>query len=188
MTSDLAGTLPFSPYQISARAVGPVDSQSGNKAVSDAVPRFEEALRGATAAENVEGVQVAQLADPNVDNVTAPGVVTDATAVEGTPPVEATVESAQADARTRAAEGLGLAEPSGTETSGTSILSGLEQLRSVFDQQYSGVGQNLEGTRMDVTDMMALQAEVIKYSVLVDVSSKLAGKSTQAMDSLMKGQ
>jgi type III secretion system YscI/HrpB-like protein len=36
--------------------------------------------------------------------------------------------------------------------------------------------------------MMQLQADMVQYSVLVDVSSKLAGKVTTSIDSLMKGQ
>jgi type III secretion system YscI/HrpB-like protein len=64
----------------------------------------------------------------------------------------------------------------------------LEQLRSVFDSQYDSVGSKLQGTTLDVTAMMQLQADLVEYSVLVDVSSKLAGKVTTAVDSLMKGQ
>lgn len=190
MTVNLSATLPFAPYQTNtSNVIGP-DPSGAN--VSTAVPRFEESLRQATESFRPDSVQYAQLATtPAPGAVVTTDAVPQSTATQGVPPVNETGESAVADARTRAAEGLSLERPNattGVENSGTSILNGLEQLRSVFDKQYSSVGGQIEGTRMDVGEMMALQAEVVKYSVLVDVSSKLAGKSTQAMDSLMKGQ
>ncbi|MGR3483849.1 MAG: type III secretion system inner rod subunit SctI [Paracoccaceae bacterium] len=94
-----------------------------------------------------------------------------------------------ADARDRVARTLELdAGPAASGPAGQGILDGLSRLRGTFDGQLAEMSSRVEGARMDVTDMMALQAEVVKYTVLVDVSSKLAGKSTQAMDSLMKGQ
>lgn len=90
--------------------------------------------------------------------------------------------------RQRALDGLALDGEAAPAPTGRAILSGLEQLRTVFDAQIDSVASRSEGAQMDVSDMMALQAEVVKYTVLVDVSSKLAGKTTQAMDSLMKGQ
>ena len=148
---------------------------------------FEDALRLANGSVQ-PGVQVAQ-ADPVV---TVPGTTaTDAVSplVSGTavPPVAETSPTAEADARLRAAEGLGLA--SGDDVGpGNSILNGLEQLRAVFDGQYGAVNERLTGTSFDVHAMIALQADIVEYSVLVDVSSKLAGKVTTAIDSLMKGQ
>lgn len=125
------------------------------------------------------GTRVAQV------NGTAPLTATDASGPVSAPP------QAQGADGVRAAQGLDLAPSDAVRTdpnSGEAILSGLERLREVFDNRFSGLGERIEGARMDVNDMMALQAEVVQYSVLVDVSSKLAGKSTQAMDSLMKGQ
>ena len=40
----------------------------------------------------------------------------------------------------------------------------------------------------DYNRMMELQAQLVEFSLVVDVTSKLAGKSTQALDSLLKGQ
>lgn len=151
------------------------------------VRNFEDSLRLANDTTLPE-VQLAQ-ADPVT---TVPGAtVTDATnplvAPEGAPPVTDVMESAEIDARLRAAEGLGLASDEDVGP-GNSILNGLEQLRSVFDNQYGGVNSHLQGTRLDANAMMALQADIVEYSVLIDVSSKLAGKVTMAIDSLMKGQ
>jgi type III secretion system YscI/HrpB-like protein len=39
-----------------------------------------------------------------------------------------------------------------------------------------------------VNTLLAVQMEVVNFSMLVDVTSKLTGKSTQAFDTLLKGQ
>ena len=147
--------------------INPTDQQNRGTDLAQSLTKFDDAMRNATAPGQTEGsYQVAQVTTAN-----------DAT------PVGAVEEPTVAD---RAVAGLNL-DPR-TETTGQSILSGLERLRGVFDTQYSALNGNVTGVQMDVGQMMALQAEVVKYSVLVDVTSKLAGKSTQAMDSLMKGQ
>jgi type III secretion system YscI/HrpB-like protein len=151
------------------------------------VQNFEDSLRAASGPE-MPVLQLAQ-ADPTttVPGATATDLTTPLLSAPGTPPVGEVVPSVEADARLRAAEGLGLGE-SETVGPGNSILNGLEQLRTVFDSQYNSVGSKLQGTTLDVTAMMSLQADIVQYSVLVDVSSKLAGKVTTAVDSLMKGQ
>ncbi len=180
MTTSIPSGLPLSPQGLSQPQNADLPSVGfSNFDRSASVPRFEEAMRNAGALHQVQHVQqpvqVAQLAPTG-----------GATATDAVTPVG---ETTAADARARAAEGLDLNRPNATpDNSGTSILNGLEQLRSVFDKQHTSVASRIEGTTMDVSSMMALQADVVKYTVLVDVSSKLAGKSTQAMDSLMKGQ
>lgn len=151
------------------------------------VRNFEEALRAANGPAPVE-LQLAQ-ADPTtaVPGATATDMVAPVLTAPGTPPVAGVTPGMETDAGIRAAEGLGLA--SGEDVGpGNSILNGLEQLRSVFDSQYDSVGSKLQGTTLDATAMMQLQADLVEYSVLIDVSSKLAGKVTTAIDSLMKGQ
>jgi type III secretion system YscI/HrpB-like protein len=148
------------------------------------VQNFEDQLRAAQVGA-VPEIQLAQ-ADPStaVPGATATDVVPP---LLSAPPVAETAPGAEVDSRLRAAEGLGLeAEP--PVGPGNSILNGLEQLRATFDSQYNSVGSKLEGTTLDVTAMMQLQADMVQYSVLVDVSSKLAGKVTTSIDSLMKGQ
>lgn len=151
------------------------------------VRNFEDALRAAQGPAEVE-LQLVQ-ADPTTatPGATATDAVTPLVTAPGTPPVAAVAPGAETDLRLRAAEGLGLASDENVGP-GNSILNGLEQLRSVFDSQYDSVGGRLQGTTLDAGAMMALQADIVEYSVLVDVSSKLAGKVTMAVDSLMKGQ
>lgn len=151
------------------------------------VRNFEESLRLANGPAQPE-LRLAQAdATTAVPGTTATDAINPLVAPDGTPPVASVTETAEMDARLRAAEGLGLA--SGDDVGpGNSILNGLEQLRSVFDSQYGTVNSHLQGTTLDANAMMALQADLVEYSVLVDVSSKLAGKVTTAIDSLMKGQ
>ena len=148
------------------------------------VQNFEDALRAAQSPAAPE-LRLAQV--ETTPGATATDLVPPLLSAPGTPPVAGVDATDATDARLRAAEGLGLAgsEPVGP---GNSILNGLEQLRSTFDGQYGSIGSKLQGTTLDTAAMMALQADIVEYSVLVDVSSKLAGKVTTAIDSLMKGQ
>lgn len=140
------------------------------------VGRFEAALDGASVVQSVQYAQVQQV-----------GSMTDAvplTKVNSNP--SATSPTNSADAANRAVRGLDLGDE--TDGPGESILQGLGRLRSVFDTQTKNVAAVNEGNVMDAVTMMNLQTEIVRYTVLIDVSSKLAGKSTQALDALMKGQ
>ncbi|MEL6681605.1 MAG: type III secretion system inner rod subunit SctI [Pseudomonadota bacterium] len=78
-------------------------------------------------------------------------------------------------------------------TTGQGIIDGLSRLRGVFDAQEQAITgispADVAGTRLtNSSELINLQLEVVKYSMLMDVTSKLAGKSTQTFDTLMKGQ
>lgn len=78
-------------------------------------------------------------------------------------------------------------------TTGQGIIDGLSRLRGVFDAQENAITgiapADTAGTRLtNTSELINLQLEVVKYSMLMDVTSKLAGKSTQTFDTLMKGQ
>jgi hypothetical protein len=170
---------------------------TGHGAGAPSIRMFQDAYAGATQAiapqdaagltgslSGIEPIRVAQ-----VDT----GTLTDApNPLIPLPPIAAS-ETAAADTGTgtpgdRAAAALGL-DSSRAETPGDAILSGLEQLRGVFDRSLGNVGAIADSDAvMNIGQMVELQAQVTQFSLLVDVSSKLAGKSTQAMDSLMKGQ
>lgn len=70
---------------------------------------------------------------------------------------------------------------------GDSILGGLERLRGVFDAQAARV-ESVAGVQGSTGALIAAQFEVVQYTLLVDVTSKLTGKATQSFDTLMKGQ
>lgn len=143
----------------------------------DSVGKFDEAMRHA------EGVQYAQVTTPGttVTDVSPNAPVAEVGRINGTDSV---------NANERALEGLELGQTAPVKDGpGQTILNGLERIRGAFDSQITNMStQVTEGQVMDVTTMMNIQREVVQYSVLVDVSSKLAGKSTQALDTLMKGQ
>lgn len=104
---------------------------------------------------------------------------------------DASTPADAANAANRAVQGLELdpdddAEAAGT---GTTILEGLGQLRGIFDRELGGIAEGVTKVNpYDSIGMMNLQAQLVEFSLVVDVTSKLAGKSTQALDSLMKGQ
>lgn len=98
---------------------------------------------------------------------------------------------ADLDAQERARRGLGL-EGAQNETiksePGDMILDGLQKLRGVFDARESRVAELMNRSTVDAGTLMAVQMEMTNFTLLVDISSKLTGKSTQALDTLMKGQ
>lgn len=71
---------------------------------------------------------------------------------------------------------------------GDAILNGLQRLRGAFDGGLARLDQVISAPSVDVQTLLAVQMEMVNYSLLVDTTSKLTGKSTQSFDSLMKGQ
>lgn len=109
------------------------------------------------------------------------------------PAAVSTAGPAQADldAQARARQGLGLDGVEGqvpVAEPGDMILNGLQKLRGVFDAREARVSQLMNSSSIDAKMLMAVQMEVTNFTLLVDISSKLTGKTTQALDTLMKGQ
>ena len=107
--------------------------------------------------------------------------------------VGSVTETAQADldAQQRARRGLGLegAESEAVKSEpGDMILDGLQKLRGVFDARETRAAELMNRSTLDAGTLMAVQMEVANFTLLVDISSKLTGKSAQALDTLMKGQ
>lgn len=98
-------------------------------------------------------------------------------------------DAASAADRQRALDTLQLGADTGARTTGDSILGGLERLRGVFDAQESRIREvaSVQGTGATEALIVA-QFEIVQYSMLIDVTSKLTGKATQSFDQLMKGQ
>ncbi len=106
---------------------------------------------------------------------------------------EAPPEAAEADmdAESRARRGLdleGAAPARESQTTGDMILEGLEQMRGVFDVREARVTDLMSRSSVDANTLLAVQMEMTNFTLLVDITSKLTGKSTQAFDTLMKGQ
>lgn len=98
------------------------------------------------------------------------------------------VQRAGEQARAREALELGVARPVEKVETGDAILGGMQKMRGLFDARYSDISAvtraNLTGTEM----MIGMQKELVHYSLLIDLASKLTGKLTQTVDQLMKGQ
>jgi hypothetical protein len=71
---------------------------------------------------------------------------------------------------------------------GDSILHGLQSLSGVFAAQEARINSLGSRPASDINTLFSIQLEVAKFSALVDVTSKLTGKSTQVLDTLLKGQ
>jgi type III secretion system YscI/HrpB-like protein len=98
------------------------------------------------------------------------------------------VANAAAEERARRVLQLDTPPSADSKQAGDTILEGLQKLRGVFDAQQARINAVMSEPNVDFQTLMALQMEVVKFSLLVDVTSKLTGKSTQAFDTLMKGQ
>ena len=74
------------------------------------------------------------------------------------------------------------------ESAGDAILGGLLSVRGMFDDQIERAAMfERDGSVTNPQDLYLAQVEVAKLSVLIDVTSKLAGKFTQSTDTLLKG-
>jgi hypothetical protein len=74
---------------------------------------------------------------------------------------------------------------------GDAILHGLEKMRGFFSTQEARLNNFLSGSQgplLDTNRLMAFQMEIMNFSLVVTVASKLTGNSTQALESLLKGQ
>jgi len=141
------------------------DATQSAEAVSQRAAAFNDALQRHAAAGPVE---------PN-----APAA-----------PVQGPATADAADARDRARRALDLDAGKGSTSpaGGDLILDGLQKLRGAFDARQGKVAKLADGAPIDTNTLLAMQVEVVNYTLLVDVTSKLTGKSTQAFDTLMKGQ
>ncbi|RVU11955.1 type III secretion system inner rod subunit SctI [Methylobacterium oryzihabitans] len=111
----------------------------------------------------------------------------------GTPAGDAAVTGPATDARRSAAfedavgRGLDLEGPA-RPSEGDAILGGLQRLRGTFEARHDRIGALMRGSAVDTETLLSMQMEIAQYTLLVDVSSKLTGKTTQSLDTLMKGQ
>lgn len=115
----------------------------------------------------------------------------------GVPAVQPVAASAQvgpanlensAQARDRVRRSLELDGATTRPSQGDAILGGLQKMRGTFDARHARIGEIMSGKTVDANALLAMQMEVAQYTLLVDVSSKLTGKTTQSLDTLMKGQ
>src|SRR5262245_40084907 len=98
---------------------------------------------------------------------------------------------ASADAQERARRALNLNPAQAAHkhpAHGDAILQGLQTIRGTFAAQEARINNLVAHSAADTNALMAAQWEVTKLTVLVDMTSKLAGKFTQLPETLLKGQ
>lgn len=90
--------------------------------------------------------------------------------------------------RVRRSLGLEGVKDAPVPTQGDTILGGIQKLRSVFDARHAHITDIMSSGAATTQGLMAMQMELAQYTVMVDVSSKLTGKASSSLDTLMKGQ
>ena len=136
-------------------------------------------FRDALARREAEGAAPVQAA-------AAPQGVADPARVAEAGRVEAKDGGGAAD-RERVRRSLGL-DGVAAPTQGDTILGGIQKLRNVFDARHAHINDIMSSGVATTQGLMAMQMELAQYTVMVDVSSKLTGKASSSLDTLMKGQ
>ena len=149
-----------------------------------------ESLRGAGGAQRVAFDDA--MSRNGVDPVSSTRATEPAAAAAPSTPPGASDPSAvgfenNATARDRVRRSLEL-DGTRSVSEGDTILKGLQKLRGTFDDRHARIGEIMNSKTVDTNALLAMQMEVAQYTLLVDVSSKLTGKTTQSLDTLMKGQ
>ncbi len=73
-------------------------------------------------------------------------------------------------------------------TEGDAILSGLKKLQGVFSERQRQLNETIEAPSLSAKSMMRIQMDMVQYTLMIDVASKVSGKLTQSVDALVKGQ
>ncbi len=73
-------------------------------------------------------------------------------------------------------------------TEGDAILSGLKKLQGEFNGKQEALVRDMAVTGTSSASLLKLQMDMVQYTLMIDVASKITGKMTQAIDSLTKGQ
>ncbi len=71
---------------------------------------------------------------------------------------------------------------------GDTILSGLKKLQGEFSDRQSALVRDLDAPSTSTNALLKLQMDMVQYTLMIDLASKITGKMTQAVDSLTKGQ
>ena len=150
-----------------------------------ALARFQQALENASAS-SAAGSGANAPVELRTAQVDAPGSIGRAIDVQPSGGVQSSKESSQNVLKSLEIEST--RKPADVSSTGDLILGGLKKLRGMFDAQHTNMNVMLNKPAADSTLLLAMQVEVVKYSLLIDVASKLTGKSTQSFDTLMKGQ
>lgn len=80
-------------------------------------------------------------------------------------------------------------------TLGDRVLAGIDQMRTIHHERVGEIRSSLEGARLEdgtvrleVQDLMRLQMDLMRVVFQEDLLSKIVGRTTQNVDSLLRGQ
>jgi type III secretion system YscI/HrpB-like protein len=104
--------------------------------------------------------------------------------------VDATGSIGGTDQRRETIKALELAPDSAPRAvnPGDTILSGLKKLQGEFSDRQSLLIRDIDAPSTSTSALLKLQMDMVQYTLMIDVASKITGKMTQAVDSLTKGQ
>jgi hypothetical protein len=131
-------------------------------------------------AQAFEAAMARQNADPSsqVDEASGGQVVDAVSASEqadlGKQPPSDAENAAQAGAATGGAPG-------------DKILGGVLGIKASIDARLDHIASVSDGSSVTTEKLFALQKEIAEFGLLLDVGSKIVGKSTQTVDTLLKG-
>lgn len=172
------------PWPVGPDRVGPVKGLGSEPSIE----RFHDALRLAQAPVAAGGPEGVGATEPSP--VVEPGAEPVAGPAKGLTYGRIDAATGLPDGRVTEREEPGSVPGHriGPDTRGDTILNGLSQLRSAFDSHADRLTALSSSDATSTEQLIAVQVELAKFSLLIDVTSKLAGKSAQAFDTLMKGQ
>jgi len=96
--------------------------------------------------------------------------------------------AAGADERARQTLGLGENGEQGSTLGGDAVLDGLARLRGAVNSETSKLMSVGNAGALSSEGMLGVQEAYDKFSLLADVSTRVLGKTTQTLDTLLKGQ
>lgn len=109
----------------------------------------------------------------------------DPNTVQSTDPVD----GVERVAPTEAVQPSAPAEVGAPANPGDNLLDSLDRMRSSHAQQMREVNQRLEaGDELSVSDLLKAQMDISQLGFEQDMAAKAAGKVSQSVDSLLKGQ
>ncbi|SDR14800.1 hypothetical protein [Pseudovibrio sp. Tun.PSC04-5.I4] len=111
------------------------------------------------------------------------GQIIDGTVVVGGPQAVSAAKPVDPSSAVSATREVASVDP----TDSNFLIDGLAKVRGAFTESSSNIMNLSSGSELGQVDrLINMQIEVANYSLLVDVSSKIAGKTVQGLDALMR--
>lgn len=126
--------------------------------------------------------------NPGAENIANSGGVSPIGNKNTVPPIQEQANVIDNQVRARRALDLDGAKATSLPTAGDAILGGMQKIRGIFDVREHQISRVQTSNLVDTQTLIEMQKEVVQYTMLLDITSKLTGKASQVVDQLMKGQ